>query len=60
MRTIFFVGTLSALYSYSQAVELEAESTQPLELEAFATPLGEDNILSLAQVDSHNHSHSYR
>ena len=59
MRTIFFVGALSALYSYSRAVELEAESTQPPELEAFAGPLAEDNILSLAQTHSHSHGHNH-
>ena len=48
MRTIFFVGALSALHNYSQAVELEAESSLPLELEAFAGPLSEDSILNLA------------
>lgn len=59
MRTIFFVGAISTLYSYSRALELEAETAQPSELEAFATPLGEDSILSLAQVGSHGHLHSY-
>ena len=57
MRTYFFVGALSTFYTYSRALELEAETTLPPELEAFAGPLAEDHILNMAQIHSHGHNH---
>ena len=57
MRTYFFVGALTMLYNTSRAAELEAETSLPPELEAFAGPLAEDSILNMAQIHSHGHNH---